>query len=152
MAVGTSVKLVLPSEIRLIDLVHAASESMAQLAGFDEDEALNVGLAVREAVINAMLHGNRQDPKLFVGVTLNVQPQVLSAIVTDQGAGFDRRSTPDPTAEANRLRDSGRGLLLMEAFVDEVSFRRLPEGGTEVTLVKRLSRRQGAAPQGEVEE
>jgi serine/threonine-protein kinase RsbW len=149
MAAETSVKLVLPSEIRLIDLVHAAAETLAGLVGFDEDEALNVGLAVREAVINAMLHGNRQDPALVVGVTLSTDAQTLTATVTDQGNGFDRDAAPDATAEANRLRDSGRGLLLMKAFVDQLSFRNLPEGGTEVTMVKRLPTADGGSRKGE---
>ena len=138
MAAGTSVKLVIPSEIRLIDLVHAASEKMAELAGLDADEALNVGLAVREAVINAMLHGNRQDPKLDVNVTLSTDSDHLTAVVADQGNGFARDETPDPTEEANLLRNSGRGLLMMEAFVDSVQFRKLDDGGTEVTMIKRL--------------
>jgi len=143
MAAGTSVKLVIPSEIRLIDLVHAASERMAELAGLDADEALNVGLAVREAVINAMLHGNRQDPRLEVKITLSTDGDYLTAVVADQGNGFARDETPDPTEEANLLRNSGRGLLLMEAFVDKVKFRSLPKGGTEVTMVKRLPHGDG---------
>lgn len=138
MAAKTSVKLVIPSEIRLIDLVHAAAEQMAALQGFDADEALNVGLAVREAVINAMIHGNRKDPDLKVTVTLVAGPERLTARVSDQGSGFDRALAPDPCKQANRLRNSGRGLLLMEAFVDRLSFRRLPGGGTQVTMVKRL--------------
>jgi serine/threonine-protein kinase RsbW len=143
MAAGTSVKLVIPSEIRLIDLVHAASEKMAELAGLDADEALNVGLAVREAVINAMMHGNRQDPQLNVDVTLSADDEHLTAVIADQGNGFAREATPDPTEEANLLRNSGRGLLLMEAFVDTVTFRSLPKGGTEVTMVKRLPHPNG---------
>jgi serine/threonine-protein kinase RsbW len=148
MAAGTSVKLVIPSEIRLIDLVHAASEKMAEAAGFDADETLNVGLAVREAVINAMLHGNRQDPKRNVKVTLSTDADHLTAVVTDEGNGFVREETPDPTEEANLLRNSGRGLLLMEAFVDKVKFRSLPGGGTEVTMIKRLPQDDGNGNEG----
>ncbi len=138
MATGTSVKLVIPSEIKLIDLVHAASEKMAELAGFDADDALNLGLAVREAVINAMLHGNKRDPGLKVSVTLTTDHKKLRARVTDEGNGFDPRKARDPTAPANLLNDSGRGLLLMEAFVDTLEFKSRPRGGTEVTMIKRL--------------
>src|SRR3972149_2425830 len=60
MALATSVKLSMASELRLVDLVHEASHKMAELAGFEEDVALNVALAVREAVINAVTHGNRK--------------------------------------------------------------------------------------------
>lgn len=136
MAAGVSVKLVIPSEIRLVDLVHAASEKMAELAGFDSDDALNMGLAVREAVINAILHGNKQDASLKVSVTLTSATRELKAKVKDHGNGFVPDETPDPTAGDNLLRTSGRGLLLMRAFVDDVTFRRW-RGGTEVVLIKR---------------
>ena len=132
----TSVKLVLPSEVKLIDLVHAATEKMAEYAGFDADEALNVGLALREAVINAMVHGNRQDPSLKVYVTLTSQGPVFQATVRDEGDGFDPDHEPDPTANENLLNTSGRGLLLMKAFVDEVRFRQRRGRGMEITLTK----------------
>lgn len=132
----TSVKLVLPSEVRLIDLVHAATEKMAEYAGFDADEALNVGLALREAVINAMVHGNRQDPALKVHVTLTSQGALFQATVRDEGRGFDPDHEPDPTSDENLLNTSGRGLLLMKAFVDEVRFRQRRGRGMEITLTK----------------
>ncbi len=135
---GISVHLVLPSEVKLIDLVHGAAEKMAELAGFDEDAALNVGLAVREAVINAMIHGNERDPGRNVSVTLSCEAPGLVATIRDQGRGFDPKRAPDPRTDANRLRTSGRGLLLMEAFVDEVRFQASTGGGTEVVMTKRL--------------
>jgi len=134
---ATSIKLVLPSEVRLVDLVHCASEKMAELAGFDGDEALNVGLAVREAVINAIVHGNHQDPGKTVDVTLSVNGQELQARVRDQGRGFDPEQTADPTDEANLLRTSGRGLLLIRAFVDDVVFERATDHGMQITLTKK---------------
>jgi serine/threonine-protein kinase RsbW len=133
---GVSVRLVLPNELRLLDVVHAASEKMAEIAGFDEDAALNVGLAMREAVINAMIHGNRRDPALKVQVMFEARPSRFQAKVIDEGAGFDPAKESDPTAAPNLLNTSGRGLLLMRAFVDEVRFRRRRSRGMEVTLVK----------------
>jgi serine/threonine-protein kinase RsbW len=132
----TSVKLVLPSEVKLIDLVHAATEKMAEYAGFDADEALNVGLALREAVINAMVHGNGQDPSLKVHVTLTSKGPRFQATVRDEGRGFDPDREPDPTSNENLLNTSGRGLLLMKAFVDEVRFRQRRGRGMEITLTK----------------
>jgi serine/threonine-protein kinase RsbW len=137
MAAGVEVKLVLPSEIKLVDVVHEAAERVAQLAGFDGEESLNVGLAVREAVINAILHGNRGDQSLKVRVTLSTGRNGLKAKIRDQGNGFEPERAPDPTAAANLMRTSGRGLLLMRAFVDDVTFRHAAGGGTEVTLTKR---------------
>lgn len=141
MAAGTSVRLVIPSEIKLVDLVHAASEKMAELAGFDSDESLNVGLAVREAVINAIVHGNRENPDLEVDLTLTAGSRGLTARILDHGNGFDPDATPSPTDGDNLLRTSGRGLLLIKAFVDEVDFRRSDSGGMEITLIKRNSNR-----------
>ncbi len=132
----TSVKLVISSETRLVDLVHAAAEQMAGLAGFDADEALNVGLAVREAVINAIVHGNKQDPGLKVNVSLTAGEQGIEAVIRDHGNGFDPDRTPDPTDGTNLLNTSGRGLLLIRAFVDEVEVRR-KQRGTEIKLIKR---------------
>jgi len=135
---GVSVTLVLPNELRLLDLVHAATEKMAEIAGFDEDAALNLGLAMREAVINAMVHGNDRDPARSVRVTLVARSTGFEAKVFDEGPGFDpaRAIEKDPTAPSNLLNTSGRGLLLMRAFVDEVRFRRRRSRGMEVTLVK----------------
>ena len=139
----TSVKLVLPSEVKLIDLVHAATEKMAEYAGFNSDEALNVGLALREAVINAMVHGNRQDRTLKVHVTLTSRGSVFQATVRDEGSGFDPDHEPDPTANENLLNTSGRGLLLMRAFVDEVKFRQRRGRGMEITLTKTSNHSNG---------
>lgn len=139
-AAATSVKLVIPSDVKLVDLVHSASEKMAELAGFDADDGLNVGLAVREAVINAIVHGNREDPELEVHVTLSAGGSGLEAKVRDRGGGFDPSATPDPTEGDQVLKSSGRGLLLMRAFVDEVEFRRHRDNGMEITLTKNSRR------------
>jgi serine/threonine-protein kinase RsbW len=136
-ATTTSVELVLPSDVKLIDLVHAMSEKMAEFAGFDADEALNVGLALREAVINAIVHGNGQDPDLKVHISLVADPIQLEATIRDEGRGFDPEGKPDPTAEENLLSTSGRGLLLMKAFVDEVRFFQRKDQGMEITLTKK---------------
>jgi len=133
---STSVELVLPSDVKLIDLVHATSEKMAEFAGFDEDDSLNVGLALREAVINAIVHGNGQDPRLKVRISLVANTDQLQARVRDEGAGFDPDAKPDPTADENLLNTSGRGLLLMRAFVDEVRFQ-AKDPGMEITLTKK---------------
>lgn len=141
MASETTVKLVLSSEVRLVDVAHAASETVAGIAGFEEDDALNVGIAVREAVINAMLHGNRLDRTRKVEVSLRGKPGSVRIKVRDHGAGFDSALTPDPTVGDNLMRSSGRGLLVMRAFVDRVAFKYVEGHGMEVTLEKK---RRGA--------
>lgn len=136
MASATTVRLVISSEVRLVDVVHTASEAMAGIAGFDEDDALNVGIAVREAVINAIIHGNKRDPARKVDVNLQARDGSIRARVRDEGAGFDQAATPDPTAGDNLMRSSGRGILVIRAFVDSVKFKFREGSGMEVTLEK----------------
>lgn len=136
MATPTTVKLEIPSQVKLIDLIHSATEKMAEVAGFEEDDALNLGLAVREAAINAIVHGNGQDPTKKVDVVLQFDQNVFSAAVRDYGGGFDPDATPDPTEGENLLMTSGRGLLLIRAFVDEVEFQRKSDG-MEISMTKK---------------
>lgn len=138
MASGTSVKLSLASEIGLVDLVHETCQKMAEYTGFDEDEALNVALATREAVINAIAHGNHNDPAQTVDLVLTTNGSQMTVTVRDRGEGFDPLGTKDPTDRENLLRSSGRGLLLIRAFVDEVKFQFRKGRGMEVTLIKRV--------------
>lgn len=136
MAALTTVKLVISSEIRLVDLVHSASEKMAEVAGFDSDEALNVGLAVRETVVNAINHGNEADPSRKVNIFLETIENGMRARIRDQGHGFKAGEVPDPTDGEHLMQTSGRGLLLVRAFVDEIKFRFKKDRGMEVTLIK----------------
>jgi serine/threonine-protein kinase RsbW len=121
----------------MIDLIHMAAEKVAHMAGFDEDESLNIGLAVREGAINAIVHGNGSDPELEVNITLTANEEGFSARITDEGEGFDPDAAPDPTEKDNLLATSGRGLLLMRAFVDDIVYSRRASRGMEVTLTKR---------------
>lgn len=145
MAGTTSVKLVISSDIRLVDLVHSASEKMAEVAGFDSDDALNVGLAVRETVVNAINHGNQADPDRKVNIILETKNYGIKARVRDQGSGFEEIDVPDPTSEDYLLKTSGRGLLLVRAFVDDVKFKVMQDRGMEVTLVKKIRHRERPA-------
>ena len=143
----SSAELVIPSQLRLVDLVHCAAEKMANIAGFAEEDGLDIGLAVREAAINAIRHGNREDVSLRVRILMEVLSDGIRVEIRDQGTGFDPDAAPDPTAEDNLLRTSGRGLLLIRAFVDDVRFRFEEGRGTTVTLEKKL-RRDGAPSEG----
>ena len=144
MAAATSIQLVIPSEVRLVDLVHEVSQKLAELAGFSPDDALNVGLAVREAVINAILHGNKNDPSRNVDIRLDL-PEAggIQVKIRDQGDGFDPEATPDPTDDEHVLNASGRGILMIRAFVDNVTFRFEEGRGTEITMVKNKVQQSG---------
>jgi serine/threonine-protein kinase RsbW len=120
-----------------VGVVEAAADEFATEAGFDEDQRFHVAMAVREAAINAVLHGNEYDPSLQIEVSLENTGQDLIFKICDQGRGFDPESIPDPLAEENKLRGTGRGIFLIRSLMDEVHFRQL-HPGTELTLVKHL--------------
>lgn len=104
-------------------------------------------MAVREAVINAIRHGNRELPGRRVEVEVDHGAEEVVVRVADQGSGFDLEQVPDPTAPENLLKPSGRGILLMRRFVDSVEYSHPSKKGTVVTLRKRV-----AAPQEEKSE
>ncbi|HET8548355.1 MAG TPA: ATP-binding protein, partial [Bryobacteraceae bacterium] len=119
-----------------VDRAEMLVVNVAARAGFREEEQHKLGMAVRESMVNAVVHGNRYNLKKKVHLSVDSSGDQLTIIVTDEGEGFDFANLPDPLAEHNLLRQSGRGLLLMRAFVDEISIRRAPPLGTEVRLVK----------------
>ena len=117
--------------------VEAAAEKLATEAGLDEDECFKLTMAVREAAVNAVLHGNDYDPTKKISVSLENTGDSLVISIADQGKGLDPDSLPDPLAPENLMRGTGRGIFLIRSFLDEVHFRQL-DPGTELTLVKRL--------------
>jgi serine/threonine-protein kinase RsbW len=125
----------LDSTLASINTVEQTAHDYAVKAGFPEDELGNISLAAREAAVNAVMHGNRQDPAKKVDLSLELNDHALTIRIADQGDGFDPDSLPDPLAPENILRGSGRGIFLIRTFMDELKFRRL-ESGTELTLVK----------------
>ena len=91
--------------------------------------------AVREAAVNAVLHGNAYDQNKHITASFETTSDALIIRIADQGPGLDPNSIPDPLAPENILRGSGRGIFLIRAFMDEVNFRQL-HPGTELTLIK----------------
>ncbi len=118
-----------------MDKVAHTAEDFAARAGFDEDTVSNIAMAVREAAINAVLHGNAYDPSRQITASFENNTGDLVIRIADQGPGLDPDTLPDPLAPENILRGSGRGIFLIRAFMDEVHFRQL-HPGTELTLIK----------------
>jgi serine/threonine-protein kinase RsbW len=118
--------------------VEAAAERFASEAGLDEDQRFHVGMAVREATVNAVLHGNDYDQARMIDVTFENTGIDFIFTVTDEGHGFDPDHLPDPLAPENILRGTGRGIFLIRSLMDEVHFRQL-HPGTELTLIKHLA-------------
>ena len=112
----------------------------AQDLGFDEDDQHKIGIAVRECLVNAVIHGNRYNIRKKVHLTVLRTPGRLEIRIGDEGEHFDMSQLPDPLADENLLRHSGRGLLLMQAFMDEFQVRPREPNGTEVKLVKHTAK------------
>ncbi|HEY6342469.1 MAG TPA: ATP-binding protein [Bryobacteraceae bacterium] len=126
-----------------LESVDAAEEVVLQEArelGFDEDDQHKIGIAVRECLVNAVVHGNRYNSRKKVHVAVARSPGTLEIRIGDEGEHFDMTQLPDPLADENLLRHSGRGLLLMRAFMDEFEVRRREPNGTEVRLVKHTAK------------
>jgi serine/threonine-protein kinase RsbW len=139
---GGTVRLQIHSKFDMVDFVQVVSDRVAQLAGLDEDAVHWIGVAVRESVINAIKHGNREDYDKLVTVEFTftpvAEPGELVVRVLDEGEGFDPQEVADPLAPENILKSSGRGIFFMRSFMDDVVLRRGAEGGMEVRMVKKL--------------
>jgi serine/threonine-protein kinase RsbW len=140
---GGTVRLQVPSNFDTLDFVQMVCDRMANLGGLDEDAVHWIGVAVRESVINAIKHGNREHPEKLVTVEFTFAPvsgpSELVVRVIDEGEGFEPEEIADPLAPENLLKASGRGIFFMRSFMDDVTLRRGTEGGMEVRMVKKLA-------------
>ncbi len=129
----------IPSDLRRGREVQSAILEACRDASFTDDAFFAVKLALDEAVTNAIKHGNQLDPDKRVSVQAAVDAEGMWVEIRDQGPGFDRGVVPDPTAEENLDKCSGRGLLLIEAYMNNVSWS--PDGRTI-----RMEKRNDTAP------
>jgi len=134
------VELRIQSSLDYTDLVESLINNLTALAGCNSDHAYFIEMAVREVVTNAIQHGNRFDLSKHVRVQLRFDTEKIEVQVKDQGQGFDFDHLPDPCDPANLLKSSGRGIFLVRSFMDDFSFAYVPNEGTEVKFVKKLSR------------
>jgi len=125
------------STLESVNKAEEMADQIASQVGFDEDTRSGISMAVREGMINAVLHGNHYDAAKRVNLTFEQTGQEMIVTIADEGTGFVPDEVPNPLAPENLLKDSGRGIFLMRAFMDEVRFRK-SNSGTEITLIKRL--------------
>ena len=131
-----TVDQLLDSTLDSVDVAEEQVLSEARELGFDEDEQYRIGMAVRECMVNAVVHGNRYNARKKVHLNVSRSADRLTVVISDEGEGFDLSTLPDPLAEENLLRHSGRGILLIQGFMDEFQIRRREPKGTEVKMVK----------------
>ena len=136
------IRLEFTSAFEMLDFVQVVNDHVGREVGFDEDSVHWVGVAVRECVINAIKHGNKNDASKRVFVefetVFNNGVNELGIRIRDQGAGFDPEALANPLDPENLLKASGRGIFLIRNFMDEVQLQRAPQGGMEVRMTKRV--------------
>ena len=136
------VRLEFTSTFEMLDFLQVVSDHLARGVGLDEDSLHWVSVAIRESVINAIKHGNRNDAakRVFVEFETATKADVpeLAIRIRDQGEGFDPEQVANPLDAENLLKSSGRGIFLIRNFMDDVQLQRAPEGGMEIRMVKRV--------------
>ncbi len=128
----------LESTLDSVDQADQAALNLARKVGFGEDDQNSISMAVRECMVNAVAHGNKYNARKKVYLKLEALPDALVVSIGDEGEGFNEVDVPDPLAQENLLKQSGRGLLLMRAFMDECEHSARVPQGTLVRMVKRL--------------
>ena len=125
----------IPSETKHIKKVSEKVIGSVSSYGPDEGTVFDIKLCIEEAVRNAIVHGNHSEKNKAVVVTTWVDAGKVFIAVEDEGEGYDHTAVPDPTAEHNMLRNSGRGVYLIKKLMDEVTFN---ARGNGITMGKKL--------------
>jgi serine/threonine-protein kinase RsbW len=136
--VPEAVERYLESTLDSVDSAEEIAVGVAQRAGLGDEDLMKIGLAVRESMVNAVMHGNRYNTDKKVRFVAASNPEQFVVVIADEGEGFTFEALPDPLAPENIMRTSGRGIFLIRSFMDDFQMRHLETGGTEVTLIKNL--------------
>ncbi len=127
--------LVVASRIENVEKVEALTDRVTRSLKFDEKARDSIAIAVTEAVNNAIIHGNRLDPRKSVYVDIFSIKDGIKIVVRDEGSGFNPEKVPNPLAPENLLKESGRGIFILKSLMDEVEYD-FSQGGTQVTMIK----------------
>lgn len=131
--------LTLGSRFETIELAEVVLDDSLARREVGEDDRHWIGLALREALANAIRHGNLEAPGKRVTVDARIASDAVEIVVEDEGGGFEPEEVADPLAPENLLRASGRGILYMRRFMDDVAYDTGSAGGTRVTLRRRFA-------------
>lgn len=132
------IRMSLSSRFENIEMAQHLCGKLLEGRGLPDETRHWILMALREALANAIKHGNARDLAKRVHLEMNVADGWLQIRIRDEGAGFDPSKVEDPLAPENRLKTSGRGIFYMKTFMDEVRFSRAEGGGMELVLRKNL--------------
>ena len=127
------ITLTLPSSMQHVYLLDVVVTEILKETDFTEDIQEQINLAVIEAGTNAIKHGNKEDPNKKATLQFTIAEDKLAILIKDEGVGFTRKEVADPLDPENLLKSSGRGLFLMEACMDSVTYE---ANGTIIKMVK----------------
>jgi serine/threonine-protein kinase RsbW len=116
------VEVTIASDLAEARRIQTLIEEALEASAYTEHDIFAIRLALEEALVNAIKHGNQMDPDKRVFVAYNVTADRFEILITDEGQGFNPEDVPDPTDPANIERPCGRGLLLMRGFMTEVEY------------------------------
>jgi len=133
-----SFELTVPSRLEEMANVHTLVEEAIREYHLSEDLAHWIELTISESMINAIQHGNKCDPDKKATLRIWSDGNSIEIIVEDQGKGFQLDDVADPTNVENLLKPSGRGILIIRSFMDEVDLSRREDGGSRLRMVKRI--------------
>jgi serine/threonine-protein kinase RsbW len=137
-------ELTVPSRLEEMATVHALVEEAIKEYNLNEDLAHWIELTISESMINAIQHGNKLDPEKEATLRISSDGDRIEVIVEDQGQGFTLDDVADPTNVENLLKPSGRGILIIRSFMDEVNLSSRDEGGSRLRMVKRIPKEDPA--------
>jgi serine/threonine-protein kinase RsbW len=115
-----TVEFVIPSDLNEARQIQDQIEKQLELCHFEDKEIFGIRLALEEAIVNAIKHGNQMDKAKKVHVRFRVLPDRFDVGITDEGPGYSVEDVPDPLDDENLERPSGRGLFLMQHYMTEV--------------------------------
>jgi serine/threonine-protein kinase RsbW len=139
-----SFELTVPSRLEEMTAVHALVDEAMKEYQLSEELAHWIELTISESMINAIQHGNKCDPAKKATLRISSDGEVIEVIVEDQGKGFELTDVADPTDVANLLKPSGRGILIIRSFMDQVDLSRREGGGCRLRMVKRIPKEDSA--------
>jgi serine/threonine-protein kinase RsbW len=126
-------EVVVPNDLRSAKQPESLILRRLSDLNYSEDVTFAIKLALEEALTNAIKHGNRNDTSKQLVVKFHIDPQRALIVVRDEGPGFSPQEVPDPTADENLERPSGRGIMLMQAYMTKVRYN---DRGNEVWMLK----------------
>jgi serine/threonine-protein kinase RsbW len=129
-----SFKITIPSEFPAGRDVQKRIVDKITRLGFTSQSQFGIKVALEEALINAIKHGNREHPKKKVRIAVKATPKQLEIVIEDEGPGFNRKHVPDPTLKENLEKCTGRGILLIEAYMTSAKW---SNGGRRLKMIKK---------------